>query len=82
MKYLIAWLPARVAYFLGDITSRVLDGYATLAEYLDAVDEHTNDSTINLLYQVYNTLMLLSCDIDDWGNTKLWSEPVSSQTYE
>jgi hypothetical protein len=59
IKFIIAWLPARVFYYLGDLVSKI--------------DWPEDEERI---WDFYQWTMNRSCNWDDWGDTKLWSEPV------
>lgn len=61
MKYVLGWLVAHACYILGHNISK-------------AFELTDNRVAVELLYPVYNRLMLWSCDINDWANLDLWEQ--------
>ncbi|TFG98574.1 hypothetical protein E4H12_05720 [Candidatus Thorarchaeota archaeon] len=60
MKKLIGWPVAHLCYILGDWTCKLMEGIDT-------------EWAADILYPVYNRLMLWSCDLNDWAGLDLWS---------
>lgn len=78
LKYAIAWPVARTLYWSGDFICKFLDGYITVAEAVDALNESQDDPRIDELYHMYSSLMNWSILVDDWGVTNLWVVPEES----
>lgn len=60
-KYIIAWFPERICFWLGDLTSNLMN-------WLDT------ELACKLLYPVYNNLMHASVLLNDWGDLDQWSK--------
>lgn len=68
-KKIVAWLPAWTCYMLGHWTCMLMQ-YAKL-EFL-----------FEVLYPVYNKLMLWSLRLNDWAGLSLWIDPSDSSKEE
>ena len=71
-KKLVAYAPAHILYRLGDLTS--------IITY--KLDDHAPNWVVHVSYVVYNSLIVWSLDLSDWGGLHMWEEPASVATLE
>lgn len=68
MKKIIAWLPCELFYLLGHCSYWVLD--KTLNE-----DTLEFNFLQRILWEMYQTLMFWSGQLNDWADLEVWSKP-------
>ena len=67
MKKAIGWIGAYVTFYLGHWTHLLMV----------TIDK---EWVFDLLYPLYNQLMLWSCNINDWAGLDLWTPANTEET--
>ena len=67
VKYIAAYIPAWVCYWIGHAVSRVME----------KVDKY--EFAVNILYPIYNKFMGWSLFFSDWGNVGVWLDAENKE---